>query len=434
MNGNWTRREFVQRVGTAAGMLAIGGTFPEFLAACGGNPANGPTRLEIFSWWTYGRGALGLIEMFNIYTKKYPNVQMVNGAGAFANSMEFSTTGQAQTALAKRIQKGKPPDGFQVHAGQELIAKWVRAGKMEPITGIWASEGWDAVIPKELKAIVSAGSDVWSVPLDVHRGNVLWVSRKAPSAVSAAKNLDNFLAGLQVARDAGVEAPLALGSKGNWQVSMLFENNLVAVGGAAFYRGLFTGKSSWTDNNIRTALLYLSKMLDYVNENHAILNWDEAAARMNDGTAVATIMGDWAQPAFVGKPDTNYTAIAAPGTAGTYMIVCDSFGMPQGAPDHENAVNWVKLCGSKDGQSAFNLKKGSIPARTDVPASLFDPIAQRFMREFKEASLTPSIAHGSAAPEEFVSGLNDEMGLFVQRKNVTASAANIAKLADRFLQ
>jgi glucose/mannose transport system substrate-binding protein len=90
--------------------------------------------------------------------------------------------------------------------------------------------------------------------------------------------------------------------------------------------------------------------------------------------------------------------------------------------------------GSKDGQAAFNPKKGSIPARTDVPASLFDSIAQRFMGEFKNAQLTPSIAHGSAAPEAFASGLNDEMGQFVQKKNVNASASNIAKLADQFLK
>jgi glucose/mannose transport system substrate-binding protein len=56
------------------------------------------------------------------------------------------------------------------------------------------------------------------------------------------------------------------------------------------------------------------------------------------------------------------------------------------------------------------------------------------MGEFKSASLTPSIAHGSAAPEAFASGLNDEMGQFVQKKNVNASAANIAKLADQFLK
>ena len=431
MKTNWTRREFVQRVGTAAGVLALGGTFAEFLAACGGSGGTNATKLEIFSWWTAGGEADGLAEMFKIYKAKYPNVTIQNAAvagGAGSN---------AKAVLATRMQGGKPPDSFQVHAGQELVSTWVKASKMEPITSIWASEGWDKVIPQDLKTIVSSGTDVWSVPVNVHRGNALWVSAKAASASSAATSLDNFLGALGTAKAAGVTAPLALGSKGNWQVTMLFENNLVAVGGAEFYRGLFTGKSSWTDNNIKTALNYISKMLNYVNSDHATIDWDQAAGRVQAGTSLATIMGDWAKGYFTAnnwKPDTDFTGIPHPGTQGTYMIVCDTFGVPKGAPDHDNAVNWVKVCGSKDGQAAFNPKKGSIPARTDVPASLFDSIAQRFMGEFKNAQLTPSIAHGSAAPEAFASGLNDEMGQFVQKKNVNASATNIAKLADQFLK
>ncbi len=431
MKANWTRREFVQRVGTAAGVLALGGTFAEFLAACGGPGGTAATKLEIFSWWTAGGEADGLAEMYKIYKAKYPSVTIVNQAvagGAGSN---------AKAVLATRMQGGKPPDSFQVHAGQELVSTWVKASKMEPITSVWASEGWDKVIPQDLKTIVSSGTDVWSVPVNVHRGNALWVSSKAASASSAATSLDNFLGALGTAKAAGVTAPLALGSKGNWQVTMLFENNLVAVGGADFYRGLFTGKSSWSDNNIKTALNYISKMLNYVNSDHATIDWDQAAGRVQAGTSLATIMGDWAKGYFTAnnwKPDTDFTGIPHPGTQGTYMIVCDTFGVPKGAPDHDNALNWVKVCGSRDGQAAFNPKKGSIPARTDVPASLFDSIAQRFMGEFKNASLTPSIAHGSAAPEAFASGLNDEMGQFVQKKNVNASASNIAKLADQFLK
>jgi glucose/mannose transport system substrate-binding protein len=433
MSANWTRREFVKGVGTAAGALVLGGAFAEFLAACGGSTGTAAKKLEIFSWWTAGGEADGLNEMFGIYKKKYPGVAITNSAvagGAGSN---------AKAVLATRMQGGKPPDSFQVHAGQELISTWVKANKMEPITSIWNSEGWDSVIPKDLKTIVSSGNDVWSVPVNIHRGNALWLSAKASSSISAGSTntLDNFLSGLGAAKAAGIQAPLALGSKGNWQVTMLLENNIVAVGGADFYRGLFDGKSSWQDNSVRTALTYIRSMLNYVNSDHATIDWDQAAGRLKAGTSVATIMGDWAKGYFTAnnwKPDTDFTGIPSPGTTGTYMIVCDTFGLPKGAPDHDNAVNWIKVCGSEEGQAAFNPKKGSIPARTDVPANIFDSIAQRFITEFKNAALTPSIAHGSAAPEAFASGLNDEMGQFVQKKDVNGSLANIAKLADQYLK
>ncbi|HEY3195431.1 MAG TPA: ABC transporter substrate-binding protein [Candidatus Dormibacteraeota bacterium] len=433
MSANWTRREFVKGVGTAAGALVLGGAFAEFLAACGGESGTAAQKLEIFSWWTAGGEADGLAEMFGIYKKKYPGVTITNSAvagGAGSN---------AKAVLATRMQGGKPPDSFQVHAGQELISTWVKADKMEPITSIWNSEGWDSVIPKDLKTIVSSGNDVWSVPVNIHRGNALWLSAKAASSISAgaSNTLDNFLSGLGAAKAAGIKEPLALGSKGNWQVTMLLENNIVAVGGADFYRGLFNGKSSWTDPSVRQALTYIRSMLNYVNSDHATIDWDQAAGRLKAGTSVGTIMGDWAKGYFTAngwKPDTDFTGIPSPGTTGTYMIVCDTFGVPKNAPDHTNAVSWIKVCGSEEGQAAFNPKKGSIPARTDVPANIFDSIAQRFIGEFKNASLTPSIAHGSAAPEAFASGLNDEMGQFVQKKDVNGSLANIAKLADQYLK
>src|SRR6059058_291353 len=293
MSSKWTRRQFVKTTGTAAGALVLGGAFAEFLAACASSSptTSGSGSLEIFSWWTAGGEADGLAEMFKIYQQKYPGVKIVNAAvagGAGSN---------AKAVLATRMQGGKPPDSFQVHAGQELISTWVKADKMEPITSIWNSEGWDSVIPKDLKTIVSKGSDVWSVPVNVHRGNALWVNlAKAGSAITpgTGNNLDNFLSALGKAKAAGMAAPLALGSKGNWQVTMLFENNLVAVGGANFYRGLFTGASSCTDPNIKTALNYVKSMLNYVNSDNATIDWDQASGRVQAGTSVVTIMGDWA--------------------------------------------------------------------------------------------------------------------------------------------
>jgi glucose/mannose transport system substrate-binding protein len=54
------------------------------------------------------------------------------------------------------------------------------------------------------------------------------------------------------------------------------------------------------------------------------------------------------------------------------MMLSDSFGLPLGAPNRDAAVAWLTVCGSKEGQDAFNPLKGSIPARTDGDRSLYD--------------------------------------------------------------
>ncbi len=439
MNPLWTRRQFVQRTGVAAGSLLAGASLLEFLEACGTTTTTNTSgkltgNLEIFSWWTAGGEADGLNEMFKIYAQKYADVKIKNAAvagGAGTN---------AKAVLATRMQGGKPPDSFQVHAGQELISTWVKASKMEPITNIWKDAGWDSVIPKDLKDIVSSNGDVWSVPVNVHRGNAIWASTKVMSLAGLTESpatYSDFIKLLDKAKSLGISAPLALGSKGNWQIAMLFENGVLASGGPDYYKTLFSGKGSFTDSKVKEALTTMKTLFDYVNNDHPTLDWDGAAQRVTAGTSLATIMGDWAKGYFTSlnlSPGKDFIGAPSPGTKGNYVIVCDTFGLPKGAPDRDNAVAWIKVAGSQEGQAAFNPKKGSIPARTDVAKSLFDPVAQSFMDDFKAAKLVPSSAHGSATPEAFATGLNDEMGQFVQKRDVNTTANNLQKLADQFLK
>jgi len=433
----WTRREFVKRAWQTTVAVAIGLSFADFLAACGGGTATPSASglsgsVEIFSWWTGAGEKDGLAEMFRIYNVHNPNVKIINATvagGAGTN---------AKAVLKTRMEGGQPPDSFQVHAGQELISTWVKANKMEPITSIWASEGWDQYMPKDLKDIVSANGQVWSVPVNVHRGNALWYNKKLLDSnnITPPVTMDDFLQAMSQLKGK-VQAPLALGSNGNWEVQMLLENNIAAAGGPDFYKAVMSGKASFTDDKVKQALTWIKQMLAYVNSDHTNLGWDDAAKRLIAGTSVFTIMGDWAKGYFTANnwtANTDFGAAASPGTKGLYMIVCDTFGLPKGAPHRDNAVAWLKVCGSNEGQTAFNPKKGSIPARTDVSASVFDPIAQQFMAEFKTDALIPSSAHGSATPDAFVSAVNDEMGQFVQAKDVTKTAANLQKLSDEFLK
>jgi glucose/mannose transport system substrate-binding protein len=435
-NRAWTRRQFVKRAGATVGAAAAGLSLADLLAACGqggtSSASPGTGKLEIFSWWTAGGEADGLNEMFKIYKKHYASVSIVNAAvagGAGTN---------AKAVLQTRMQGGRPPDSFQVHAGQELISTWVKANKMEPITSIWNSEGWDSAIPKDLKDIVSSNGDVWSVPVNVHRGNALWYNKKLleQNSIQVPQTMDDFLSALSRLKSK-VQAPLALASKGGWQVQMLLENNILAAGGADFYKKVMKGQASFTDQPVKQALTWIKTMLGYVNTDHSTLEWDEADKRLISGTSVFNIMGDWAKGYFTAnnwQPNADFGAVPSPGTKGNYMIVCDTFGLPKGAPDRDNAIAWLKVCGSEEGQQAFNPKKGSIPARTDVPANIFDPIAQAFIAEFKNDTLVPSSAHGSATPENFANAVNDEMGQFVQNKDVNKTASNLQKLSDEFLK
>src|SRR5256886_7433403 len=256
-NERWTRRQFVGTAGKTAGGVVLGLSLADFLAAwrpSGPGPA-GTGKLEIFSWWTGPGEKDGLAEMFKIYKNKYPSVTITNSAVA------GGAGSTAKAVLATRMQGGNPPDSFQVHAGQELISSWVKASKMEPITSIWNSEGWDSKIPKDLKDIVSSNGDVWSVPVNVHRGNALWYNKKLldSKSVTPPQSADDMTSALSQLKEKGITTPLALASKGgNWQVQMLLENNILASGGADFYKNVISGKASFTDSKGTQALTWIN--------------------------------------------------------------------------------------------------------------------------------------------------------------------------------
>ncbi len=387
-------------------------------------PATGG-KLEIFSWWTAGGEAEGLNAMYKIYNGKYPNVKIVNATvagGAGSN---------AKAVLATRMQSGDPPDSFQVHAGHELIDSWVKAGKMEPVTSIFKENGWLDRYPKGVIDILSYKGEIWSVPVNIHRSNVLWYNKKvfADNGLKPPTTFDEFFAVADKLKAAGV-TPLALGDNGIWTANHLMESVLLGSMGPEKYKGLWDGSTDWNGPEVKSALTTFAKVMNYVNEDHAALSWDQAAQLVADGDAAMTIMGDWAEGYFKSiklKPGVDFGWVPSPGTAGTFIMLSDSFGLPKGAPDRDNAIAWLTVCGSKEGQDAFNPLKGSIPARMDGDRSLYDVYLQSAMDDFKTNKIVPSLTHGAAASEGWVTAFSDVMTLFVSDKDVAAAQQGMTK-------
>jgi len=399
---------------------------PLLLAGCGGGSDKpGSGKLEIFSWWTAGGEADGLAEMFKIYSGKYPDVEVINATvagGAGTN---------AKAVLATRMGADDPPDSFQVHAGHELIDSWVKADKMEPLTSIFKDNGWMDKYPQGVIDILSYNGEIWSVPVNIHRSNVLWYNTKvfADNGLTVPTSFDEFfdVANRLIAADI---TPLALGDNGIWAATHLFESVLLGTMGPEKYKGLWAGTTDWNGPEVKQALETMAKILGYVNRDHAALSWDQAAQYVADGAAAMTIMGDWAEGYFKSKnmtPNVEFGWTPSPATAGTFIMLSDSFGLPKNAKDRANALAWLTVCGSKEGQDAFNPKKGSIPARTDGDRALYDAYLQSAMDDFGSNAIVPSLAHGAAAAEGWVTAFNDAMTLFVTNLDVAAAQTAMAK-------
>jgi glucose/mannose transport system substrate-binding protein len=392
-----------------------------------GQPEDDRKELEIFSWWTAGGEAEGLGELYRLYSMRYPEVKIINATVAGGGGMN------AKAVLVTRMQGRNPPDSFQVHAGHELIDTWVVAGKMEPISFVFEDFGYLQAYPRGLVDIISWREEIYSAPVNIHRSNVLWYNKQlfARHGVRAPGSIDELATVCRKLSGAGI-TPLALGDNGIWAATHLFESVALACLGSEGYRGLWDGSTPWDSPEARQAISRFIGLLDYVNSDHAALSWDGAAQYVADGKAAMTIMGDWVEGYFKAKgmaPGEQFGWAASPGTAGSFLMLSDSFGLPKGAKHRAEAINWVALCASREGQDAFNPKKGSIPARTDGDPRLYDAYLRSAMADFAGNRIVPSVAHGAAASEGWVDQINQVMSTLITEKNLEDAVAGFVRAA-----
>lgn len=393
------------------------------LAACGDDdddegetPTPGALsgELEIFSWWTTGGEAAGLQALYDLYPAACSaDVEIVNATvagGAGFNAREVLTT---------RMLGGDPPGSFQVHMGHELTDTWVTTDYMESLQFLYDEEGWDDVFPEGVIDIVSYEGEPYSVPVNIHRANVLWYNKAVFEDLNLEPptNFDEFVEVADALEAEGI-TPLALGDNGIWASVHLMETVLLGTLGAEAYNGLWTGETDWAGPEVTEALDNFKMMLGYVNDDHTSLSWDQANDLVIAGDAAMTIMGDWVDADNNAKNFADSGWAPAPGTAGAYQALSDTFGLPKDAPNRDAVVCWLKLIGTKQGQEAFNTLKGSICARNDCDASLFDPYLQSAMEDWNKDEIVPSLAHGAAASQGWVADINDATTAFIADLNV----------------
>jgi glucose/mannose transport system substrate-binding protein len=387
------------------------------LTACSGDGNTGggddgaDNQVEVFTWWASGSEKVGLDALVKVFDEQHADVEFVNAAvagGAGSN---------AKAALASRLEANNPPDSFQAHAGAEL-SDYIAAGQLQDVSGLYDEFGLTDVFPQSLLDRLTVDGKIYSVPSNIHRANVVWVNTSVledagidPSKAPA--SLDAWIADLDKLKAAGVDTPLALGTE--WTQMQLFETVLLSVLGPDGYSGLWDGSTPWTDAGVEKAAETYKKLLGYTNSDYAGLDWDAATQIVIDGNAGYNVMGDWAEAAFQQAGlsyDEDYTTWPVPGTDGVFDFLADSFTLPVGAPHEASAKAWLETVSSAEGQKAFNLAKGSIPARTDVDASEYPAYQQTAIASWSSDTVVSSLAHGAAAPVSWSTDISSAIGKF----------------------
>ncbi|RRD47017.1 ABC transporter substrate-binding protein [Tessaracoccus sp. OH4464_COT-324] len=381
----------------------------------------------VFTWWAEGSEKLGLEALTGEFAKQFPNDKFVNLAvagGAGSN---------AKAKLAADLENNNPPDSFQGHAGAELF-DYIVANQLEPVNDVIDELGGSKVFPESLLGLLTVDGNIYSVPSNVHRSNVVWanpeVLAKAGLGKEAPASIDAWLADMEKLKAAGVETPLSVGTA-PWTQLHLFESILLAEVGTDDYNKLFTD-GDWKSDKVKSAIEKYAKLLSFANSGGAD-DWPQATDMVIDGKAAYNVMGDWAVAQFTqaGKADgTDYIYFPTPGTDGTFLFLADSFTLPKGAKNPAGAKDWLRTVGSAKGQEAFNMAKGSIPARTDVAPDNFPAYQQSAMKSFKNDKIASSIAHGAAAQMAWSADISSAVSKFWTDKDTAAFHDALVKAAE----
>jgi glucose/mannose transport system substrate-binding protein len=382
--------------------------------------------LEIYHWWTSGGEKAAIDALVKVFQSKYPDVGVIQSPVA-------GGAGYVMKAVMKSmVAAGEAPDAFQMHAGYEM-KPYIDAGYLDTIDELWAQEGWEKVFPPVVRDMVNWGGHYYAVPVNIHRANVLWYNKiildKYGIDPATLETWDGFFAACEKLRAAGIKYPIAMGGIGKWEIAHAIEQIFVSQG-VDFYEDLVNGKLTDPSNpKLVRAFEIMKRYMEYVNPDYASLTWDQAVAKVIRGEAAFTIMGDWANGEFLVAGKTfgvDYGAIPSPGTKGVYVLVVDCFELPKGAKHRDNAIKWLRVVGSREGQDTFNPIKGSIAARVDADLTKYGPYQRKAIEDFKAAKyMVPSIVHGSGAPEKFASAFNDIASKFATDRDVAAACRGI---------
>jgi glucose/mannose transport system substrate-binding protein len=374
--------------------------------------ASAPTwaqqNLEVLHFWTSGGEAAALsllkqkLEAQGIAWKDMP----VAGGGGEA----------AMTTLRTRLSSGNPPASVSL-MGFDLV-DWAKQGSLTDLNAQAAAGGWDKTVPAAVQRFSKFNGKWVAAPINIHAINWVWANKQVlekSGVTTEPKTWDEFIAAAEKVQKAGYVA-IAHGGQ-PWQEATVFDSVVLATGGADYYRKAFIDLDAKALNSPTTDKVFqrMSQLRKLVDKDFSGRDWNVASGMVITGKAGFQIMGDWAKGEFINakkEPGKDFLCFPVPGTQGSMSFLSNQFAMFKVKSEQAPAQAAMAAAIMDPAlQSTFNVLKGSMPARSDVPDTAFDACGKRDMKELAEATrnntLVGSIAHGHAVPASVKNAIYD---------------------------
>ena len=401
-----------------AGVMTAGA-----LGHASGASAADNKEVQMLHWWTSGGEAAALNVIKQHLAKEgytWKDVPVAGGGG-----------GAAMTTLKAMVAAGNPPTASQILGYYAM--DYAEDGKLADITPLAQKGDWAKVVPTALQKFTTSDGKWGAVPVNIHSVNWIWVNKAVIERIGGTepKNFDELIALLDKAKAAGV-IPLALGGQ-PWQEATMFDSVVASTGGTDFYKKAFVDldESALKSDTMKKSFDNLAKLRDYIDPNYAGRDWNLATAMVVKGDALLQVMGDWAKGEFkaAGKEaGKDYLCYRFPGTDGSVFYNTDMFAFFQVSADRKAAqLALAEATMNPEVQVEFNVLKGSVPARMDVPDTAFDICGKKGIADVKAANakgtFLGSMAQNYAQPPAIATAYYDVVTKFLHGEIKTSDVA-----------
>lgn len=340
----------------------------------------------------------------------------------------------ATQALRTRLAAGNPPATMQL-LGYEGV-EWANEGALRSLNDLYAKNGWEKAIAPAILPFVKANDTYFAVPINMHRQNWVWANKAIfdKYGITEPKSWDELIEAGKKLKEAGV-TPIALSDE-SWQILEVFEAILTDQNGTDFYKKavIDLDETALSGPEMLKAFDTLREVRGLVDDGFTGRDWAVATGMVASGQAAMQFMGDWAKGEFLAKgmkPGVDFLCFPTPAATPNFKFVIDAFGTfkidDPAASAGQDA--WVETVMDPENQKKFNLIKGSIPARIDVPVDEFDDCAKRSYADREAAvaagTMVGGLTEGFAAQPQFAGVFFDVVGQFFVTDMSSQDAVNM---------
>ncbi|RUS58870.1 extracellular solute-binding protein [Pseudorhodobacter sp. E13] len=330
------------------------------------------------------------------------------------------------------------PDLANWYAGNRM-APFVTSGQFMDVSDVWEANGLGDQLASA-KASMTIDGKQWGVPYTYYQWGIYYNKDAYKAAgVEVPTTWDGFVENCAKFKEAGIDC-LTTGSKALWPAAGIFDYLNMRTNGYEFHMDLTAGKVAWTDDKVKATFAEWAKVQPFITENHAAIDWQDAAALLVQGKAANYVMGNFAVATFKegGMTNDNLGFMVfpeiTPGLPRAEEAPTDTIHIPAGAKNVDDAKKFLAFVARADVQTKLNAALGQLPTNKDSSVDAADPFISAGFESLSSAYALAQFFDRDAPAEMAKMGMEGFQEFMVKPDRLDAILDRLEKARGKIYQ